>query len=627
MKSDESTILKRKADNNVPEVYDTSEPVKAVPIQYEDESSTTSSSLQKKIRVSIYISLVIILVIILIAFTVYIIFFKDDQTPNFNFNKPEDNTNTHTTNNKETRSVIESTIVHKKQLTNNTDNKTLITSENKTLISSENKTLINKENTTVSKHENTTVSKQENNTINEQEINEIEKRPKIELTSNYVDELMQKTEKKEYQKYSCEYLDPHYIFTNRLRNTGSKKVLCRGDDSEHVCYYNDEFSHFRQRRGVICFEKNLILDTSKWQDSNVVYNGPSGGSSPHISSGFFSMNCNKEKNSAGGYNGFYYFYFRGWGYDNNAVADEELAPGKTVFLMGRNQDSYNIYHGFCEFINTFSMMYVLGLNPENIQIVFYDSMINNNDTLLDLYSNVISRGGKPIFVRDLSKTKKKYLIKNALSVPINCDSPFFIPDSIPMPTCTKQLPMYKDYLKYVLKYMNVTEFFDSPNYDNTTILYPKNYDPTKNYTKFITIQNRQNFPRTRKNQLRIITNGPEILEAVSKVVAPNVLVRLVDTGRLPMQKQISIMRKTDYFIGIHGAGLTLIMFAKEHVVLHEIWHTRQNHLLLYMCAWSSHKFFSDNVKNVIDNRDNEYVTFDANDFARVVSERLKEINF
>ena len=103
--------------------------------------------------------------------------------------------------------------------------------------------------------------------------------------------------------------------------------------------------------------------------------------------------------------------------------------------------------------------------------------------------------------------------------------------------------------------------------------------------------------------------------------------RLVDTGRLPMKEQISLMRKTDYFIGIHGAGLTLIMFAKENAILHEIWHTKQNHLLLYMCAWSSHKFYSDNVKNKIDNKDNEYVTFDTEDFAAVVSKRLKESNF
>ena len=40
----------------------------------------------------------------------------------------------------------------------------------------------------------------------------------------------------------------------------------------------------------------------------------------------------------------------------------------------------------------------------------------------------------------------------------------------------------------------------------------------------------------------------------------DILIRLVDTSRLPMRDQISIMKKTDYFVGIHGAGFFYLFF-------------------------------------------------------------------
>ena len=71
-------------------------------------------------------------------------------------------------------------------------------------------------------------------------------------------------------------------------------------------------------------------------------------------------------------------YFNGWDYlddnytDNNTY--EELAPGKTVFFLSRNQDSPNLYHGGSEFINALSLMYLFDLEPENIIIFFLESM-------------------------------------------------------------------------------------------------------------------------------------------------------------------------------------------------------------------------------------------------------------
>ena len=79
-----------------------------------------------------------------------------------------------------------------------------------------------------------------------------------------------------------------------------------------------------------------------------------------------------------------------------------------------------------------------------------------------------------------------------------------------------------------------------------------------------------------------------------------------------MATQISLIRKTDYFIGIHGAGLTLIMFDKENAI---------------MKFSILDKTYSDKVKSRFESTDNEYFTFDPEDFVSVVSKRLKESNF
>ena len=66
---------------------------------------------------------------------------------------------------------------------------------------------------------------------------------------------------------------------------------------------------------------------------------------------------------------------------------EVLSLGKTVFFICRNQDSTNLYHDGSEFVNALSIMNLLKLNPENIQIVFLESILINDDPFYDLYKN------------------------------------------------------------------------------------------------------------------------------------------------------------------------------------------------------------------------------------------------
>ena len=94
-------------------------------------------------------------------------------------------------------------------------------------------------------------------------------------------------------------------------------------------------------------------------------------------------------------------------------------------------------------------------------------------------------------------------------------------------------------------------------------------------------------------------NGPKLAELLANNLPENFLIRLIDTASLPIIQQISIMKSTDYFIGIHGAGLALSIFMPNNSILHEINPYKKNQLLLLMSKLSSHKSYSEIIKNKI----------------------------
>ena len=153
--------------------------------------------------------------------------------------------------------------------------------------------------------------------------------------------------------------------------------------------------------------ENIVLDPSKLKNTNTLYKGVDkiNRGHPLLSKGFLNMKYKKKKDLKN-INIIYKSYFQSWNYnydDNEEL--EELAPGKTIFFISKNQDSPNIFHDGSELINIISIMHLFNLNPENIQIIFLESMVFKNDPYYELYNNIVSRERKPIYIKDL---KKKY---------------------------------------------------------------------------------------------------------------------------------------------------------------------------------------------------------------------------
>ena len=329
------------------------------------------------------------------------------------------------------------------------------------------------------------------------------------------------------------------------------------------------------------------------------------------------------------YNLIYNSYFQAWNYNYEKKEDiKELAPGKTIFFISRNQDSPNLYHGISELINTISVMYLFNLNPEDIQIIFLESMLLKNDPLFDLYKSIISKGGEPIYIKNLNQ---KYHITSAIHIPINWDSPLFVELNIPngYPTCRYPTQTFNILNNLINKYTSIPIFVDSFLSDNEIFYYPssviQNFNLNNSFKKAITIQWRKVWPKGRKFQYRILGNGPELADVLASILPNNYLIRLVDTASLSIFQQISIMRKTDYLIGVHGAGLSLSIFMPLQSVFYEILPKQNIKVLALMSALSGHKVYRDIIKSKLEIiNDNEVYYFDPKDFSEKALKHLKE---
>ena len=429
----------------------------------------------------------------------------------------------------------------------------------------------------------------------------------------------------------CYELEPMHLFELRLNSTPIKLCDNEYSNQNHICYKDIYEDYLYHRNGVSCIMKNIIIDPSKSSHTNIIYKGPVDPAHrgfPILYNGFFNMKCESKKDFTE-YDNLYETYFNSWNYNYNQNEEiTELAPGKVIFFLSRNQDSPNIYHGSSELINALAMMELFHLKPEDIQIIFLESMIIKDDPFYDLYKSIISRGGEPIYIRNLHK---KFLVSSAVHVPINVDSPVFM--DINFPNCGQhQGRVYKLLNDLIMKYMDIPIYEDKFISDNETYYYPKSVVDSHNskiqFKKYITIQWRKVWPKGRTGQFRILGNGPEIAEKLANALPKDFLVRLIDTAGMTIREQISLMKKTDYLVGMHGAGLSLAIFMSNKSILHEVLPARNMGVLTFMSAMSGHRTYSDilrSTRRIIDG--NEYFFFREGHFVRKVLLYMRENNY
>ena len=180
--------------------------------------------------------------------------------------------------------------------------------------------------------------------------------------------------------------------------------------------------------------------------------------------------------------------------------------------------------------------------------------------------------------------------------------------------------------------MKINIYKDKFISDNITFYYPKitieRYKSNNTFKKVITFLWRKIWPSTRIYQYRLVGNGPELVEKLASVLPKDYLIRLVDTSRLSISEQISIIRSSDYIVGIHGAGFTLSIYAKNDCIIHEIWNKYYNYLLMRMASLSGHRAYYDTISAKVYNKELlEYIYLNEDELAKCLLKRMKENNF
>ena len=123
-------------------------------------------------------------------------------------------------------------------------------------------------------------------------------------------------------------------------------------------------------------------------------------------------------------------------------------------------------------------------------------------------------------------------------------------------------------------------------------------------------------------------NGPEMADKLASLLPKNILIRLVDTADLNIFTQIAIARSSDYFIGVHGAGLFLTIFTPAHCINHEILNVPNMNGLRLMSRMSGHKTYSNILEANIKKIDGiSYLFFDLNAFGNCIINTMKQNNF
>ena len=431
-------------------------------------------------------------------------------------------------------------------------------------------------------------------------------------------------------KSECEKYDPYFLFQSRFYE--DPIYLCKNDDSEHLCYINTNILNV-VKNGLTCKMKNFILNTSKWKSEDQNYindNFNKSNESLFLDNGFFNMKCKKQEKKEV-FSPKYHSYLNAWNYSlhprkqeqyDNII--EELSSNKTILFVNRNKNTFNIFFSMCAVMNALLLIEHYNLNPDNIQVIFIESIEIKFDPLYDMYKNIISRGIEPIHISQLAK--QIYHVTEAFYVPINWDSPLFTKYHL-VDKCDISTKGYIYFNDLVNKYMKITFFNDPEKYDNETYYYPKaiKYPNSPIYTTFLTFQWRKVWPKGRKGQERLLGNGIEIIEKLYEVLPKTTLIRLVDTSQLSINEQISLMKKTDYFIGIHGAGLALSAFMPNTSILNEISNKFQSDNLLIVSKLSGHKTYSDYLSYKTEYiNDNQYLYFNPDSISERVYARMNE---
>ena len=235
-------------------------------------------------------------------------------------------------------------------------------------------------------------------------------------------------------------------------------------------------------------------------------------------------------------------YFSSFTDGVQAASDIKIEEIPT-FLFTRDEDCENSFHSTADFMNMFVAANVIGLHPSEQQVILWDR--HPDGPYVDLIQKAFAGGRKVL--RHQSYEGKKVLFKKLI---FHMESPaglIFPKVANPEQLRCKGTGLFKEYAKHVLHSFNLWNV-PPPEVPHVTLLLRHRTET--------------------KNVGRILANVDDVVNVLSE--SNMVTYQVTDTAKMPYAEQLALIRKTNILVGVHGAGLMLILFAANEAVLVEI---------------------------------------------------------
>ncbi|XP_068620979.1 EGF domain-specific O-linked N-acetylglucosamine transferase isoform X2 [Battus philenor] len=220
----------------------------------------------------------------------------------------------------------------------------------------------------------------------------------------------------------------------------------------------------------------------------------------------------------------------------------DVVVEKPTYIM-KLDATVNMYHHFCDFFNLYASLHVNSTHPttfsrDNHILVWetftYDSVFK--DTFKAFTSNAIW---------DLKHFRGKVACFKNVVFPLLPRMIFGLYYNTPLIYGCERSGLFHAFSKHVLHSLNIKLQHRSNDKIRVTLL-------------------------SRETTYRTILNEKEIVRALVKVKGYHVQ-RVVFDKTIPFSKQLEITHNSDVFIGMHGAGLTHLLFLPDWAAVFEVY--------------------------------------------------------
>lgn len=220
----------------------------------------------------------------------------------------------------------------------------------------------------------------------------------------------------------------------------------------------------------------------------------------------------------------------------------DILIDKPTFIM-KLDAAVNMYHHFCDFFNLYASLHVNATHPsafsKDVNILIWETFTYNS-AFKDAFKAFTSN---PIW--DLKKFRGKIVCFKNVVFPLLPRMIFGLYYNTPLIYGCERSGLFHAFSKHILNALNIKLHLRRDDKIRVTLL-------------------------SRETTYRSINNEKELIKAL-ELDRDYVVRRVVYDRKMTFLEQLEITHNTDIFIGMHGAGLTHLLFLPDWAAVFELY--------------------------------------------------------